>query len=76
MSRGRARNWDKQRVRAIQQRRGSEPVTGPPPQVLLQANPPPRRRPSKAQLRVEAEQALAEWKARAMRQRGSHNDLC
>jgi hypothetical protein len=64
MSRGRRRDWDKQRLRAIQQRRGSEPVTDPPPQVLLQANPTPRRRPSKAQLRAEAEQALAEWKAR------------
>jgi hypothetical protein len=64
MSRGRARDWGKQRLRAIQQRRGSEPVTGPPPQALLQANPTPRRRPSKAQLRAEAERALAEWKAR------------
>ena len=64
MSRGRRRDWDRQRLRAIQQRRGSEPVTGPPPQVLLQVNPTPRRRPSKAQLRVEAEQALAEWKGR------------
>jgi hypothetical protein len=63
MSRGRA--WDKQRLRTIQQRRGSESVTrSTPPQVLLQVNPTPRRRPSKAQLRVEAEQALAEWKGR------------
>jgi hypothetical protein len=69
MSRGRRRDWDRQRLRAIQQRRGSEPVTGPPPQVLLQANPTPRRRPSKAQLRAEAEHALVEWNAQSRGER-------
>jgi hypothetical protein len=65
MSRGRGRDWAKQRVRAIQQRRGSESVThSTAPQVQPQVNPTPRRRPSKAQLRAEAEQALAAWKTR------------
>jgi hypothetical protein len=61
MSRG--RDWDKQRLRARQQRYGSEPVTGSSEQ------PPPRKRPpSKAALRVDAARALADWKARQLKE--------
>jgi hypothetical protein len=60
-------DWNRARLRTRQQRHGSESVTGstPLPKLLPELSPPPRRRPpSKAQLRLEGERALREWKAR------------
>jgi hypothetical protein len=65
------RDWSRESLRAKQRRFGRDAVDTTPPLLAK----PPRRRPppSKAQLRAEAERALAQWTARRPWKRRQEN---
>jgi hypothetical protein len=60
---GRRGNWDRLRLRKRMQRSGTESVGSQPP-LPPQPTRLRRRKLTKAELRAEAERALADWKVR------------